>query len=698
MALDVSLEVPVEFSLNGERVKVEGVDPHTTLLDWVRSRGLTGSKEGCAEGECGACTVVWVRQGLEGAYYQAVNSCLLLLPMLEGQEVYTVEALAQEGGLAPVQQAMVRTGGSQCGYCTPGFVMSIFAEQYRRGEREFDIEALHGNLCRCTGYRPIQDAARSLAPVEAGDPFRQRLKLPPPALKEAHYRADGGYFYRPEKLKDAVAYLWQNPGAKVVAGGTDLAVEANLRYSRWERMVGLEALDELKIFQDTQSVLELGAGLSLSEIEAYVHAMLDAPQALQEWFKLFASPLIRNRATLGGNLATASPIGDSAPLLLALGAQARLASAKGERTGGSQCGYCTPGFVMSIFAEQYRRGEREFDIEALHGNLCRCTGYRPIQDAARSLAPVEAGDPFRQRLKLPPPALKEAHYRADGGYFYRPEKLKDAVAYLWQNPGAKVVAGGTDLAVEANLRYSRWERMVGLEALDELKIFQDTQSVLELGAGLSLSEIEAYVHAMLDAPQALQEWFKLFASPLIRNRATLGGNLATASPIGDSAPLLLALGAQARLASAKGERKIPLDQFFLGYRKTALQAGELVVSILLPKPFPKRSRFYKIAKRKADDISSVAFAIALDLTADQKVQNIRLGLGGVAATPIRALEAEQVLRGETWGLDAVRKAQALLGETLKPIDDHRASARYRLEMTQKLLEKFYFETAGEVPA
>ncbi len=475
MALDVSLEVPVEFSLNGERVKVEGVDPHTTLLDWVRSRGLTGSKEGCAEGECGACTVVWVRQGLEGAYYQAVNSCLLLLPMLEGQEVYTVEALAQEGGLAPVQQAMVRTGGSQCGYCTPGF-------------------------------------------------------------------------------------------------------------------------------------------------------------------------------------------------------------------------------VMSIFAEQYRRGEREFDIEALHGNLCRCTGYRPIQDAARSLAPVEAGDPFRQRLKLPPPALKEAHYRADGGYFYRPEKLKDAVAYLWQNPGAKVVAGGTDLAVEANLRYSRWERMVGLEALDELKIFQDTQSVLELGAGLSLSEIEAYVHAMLDAPQALQEWFKLFASPLIRNRATLGGNLATASPIGDSAPLLLALGAQARLASAKGERKIPLDQFFLGYRKTVLQAGELVVSILLPKPFPKRSRFYKIAKRKADDISSVAFAIALDLTADQKVQNIRLGLGGVAATPIRALEAEQVLRGETWGLDAVRKAQALLGETLKPIDDHRASARYRLEMTQKLLEKFYFETAGEVPA
>src|SRR5436305_10682456 len=173
---------PVEFLLNGERVRAEA-SLHTTLLDFLRGHGLTGAKEGCAEGECGACAVVMVRpNGAEDSAYCPVNSCLMLLPMAAGQEIYTVESLAREGQLAAAQQAMVEHGGSQCGYCTPGFVMSLFAEHYRPGRTgPCDPHATAGNLCRCTGYRPIRDAALSLGPAPR-DAWRDRLSRPAPVL------------------------------------------------------------------------------------------------------------------------------------------------------------------------------------------------------------------------------------------------------------------------------------------------------------------------------------------------------------------------------------------------------------------------------------------------------------------------------------------------------------------------------------
>src|SRR5215813_514866 len=318
----------IEFLLNGERVQAP-VSLHTTLLDFLRARGLTGSKEGCAEGECGACAVVMVKENGQGSAYCPVNSCLVLLPMVAGHEIYTVEALSRGNGLAAVQQAMVDHGGSQCGYCTPGFVMSLFADYYRPGRTgPCDPHSTGGNLCRCTGYRPIRDAALSLGPAPA-DFFSSRLSRAAPEVSAFAFPSHEAAFYRPASLAECLALLAAHPDARLLAGATDLAVESNLRGRRFSCLISVEALDELRLFRETDQAVELGAALALSEIET---RWPSAPQVFTEWFELFASPLIRNRATLGGNLATASPIGDAAPLLLALDAQLRIAGANGQRT------------------------------------------------------------------------------------------------------------------------------------------------------------------------------------------------------------------------------------------------------------------------------------------------------------------------------------------------------------------------------
>jgi xanthine dehydrogenase small subunit len=355
--------------------------------------------------------------------------------------------------------------------------------------------------------------------------------------------------------------------------------------------------------------------------------------------------------------------------------------------GGSQCGYCTPGFVMSLFAEQYRPGRTgPCDPHAMDGNLCRCTGYRPIRDAALSLG-VPA-DAFSERLAQPAPPL-EAVSTPD---FHRPATLAECFRLLARHPQARLVAGATDLGVESNLRGRRFETLIGVEALPELRTFDDGAEAVEIGAALTLSEIDELWRS---APAAWKEWLPLFASPLIRNRATLGGNLATASPIGDAAPLLLALEARVRIASAGGTRILPLEEFFLGYRRTALAPGELLVSILVPKPLPGVARFYKAAKRRMDDISTVAACFAMDLDGRGRVTRVRLAYGGVAAVPLRAVEAERAIAGEIWNEFTVHRAQDILAATLRPIGDHRGSAKYRTALAQNLLEKFWWEQQTE---
>ena len=454
---------PLAFLLNGETVRLDTPASHVTLLDFLRARGLTGAKEGCAEGECGACTVVMVADRPGGSVYQPINSCLVLLPTVADHEIYTVEALAQDGHLTAVQQAMAAAGGSQCGYCTPGFVMSLFAE---------------------------------------------------------HYRPD--------------------------------------------------------------------------------------------------------------------------------------------RT--TRC-----------------------DVNALTGNLCRCTGYRPIRDAAHALGPAP-DDGFTARLSRPGPRILPV----DGPGFSRPSTVVECVALLARQPDATIVAGGSDLGVEANLRGTRFGHLISVEGVDEMRAIVDQRDRVRLGAAASLSDVG---RQWRDAPGAVAEWLTLFASPPIRNRATLGGNLATASPIGDAAPLLLALDAAVEIAGAGGRRTIDVAEFFTGYRRTVLQPGEIVTAIEIPKPYPSVVRFYKIAKRAMDDISTVAAGMALDMDGAGRVRRARFGFGGMAATPVRLLQAERAIEGLPWNEGAVERVQQAIESTLTPMSDHRGSARFRLEVAKRLVEKFSWECA-----
>lgn len=351
--------------------------------------------------------------------------------------------------------------------------------------------------------------------------------------------------------------------------------------------------------------------------------------------------------------------------------------------GGSQCGYCTPGFAVSLTAEHCRPGRTgACSTEALAGNLCRCTGYRPIADAAASLVEPASGA-LTERLGRPAPAIRAT---ASSG-FIRPDSLAVCVEALAASPGAVVIAGGTDLGVEHNKRDRRAERLVSLEAVEELRAFTRDAQRVRIGAALPLTEID---EAWIDAPPVWRRWLALFASPLIRNRATLGGNLATASPIGDSAPLLMALDAEVHLAGPSGRRAVPVAQLFTGYRKTLLERGELITAIELRRPMPDVG-FYKVARRRLNDISTVTAAIAVERAADGRVTSARFCFGGVAATPLRLEAAEEVVAGSVWDADVTRRVQRVLADSLRPLSDHRGSREYRAGIAKSLVAKFAWE-------
>lgn len=253
---------------------------------------------------------------------------------------------------------------------------------------------------------------------------------------------------------------------------------------------------------------------------------------------------------------------------------------------------------------------------------------------------------------------------------------------------ARLIAGGTDLVVESNLRLRRWGHLVSTEAIPELREFDNTSASIRIGAGLTLSEI---ARRWIDAPECFTQWIEWFASPPIRNRATLAGNLATASPIGDGAPLLLALDARVEIAGINGRRSVPLSSFFKDYRRTELERGEMVTAIEIPKPLAAATRFYKVAKRRLDDISTVAAAIAMDFDEGGCVARARFAFGGVAAVPVRAIAAEEAVIGERWSQSSVARVRRILERDLKPISDHRGSAEYRLAVAGSLIEKFWWE-------
>jgi len=329
---------PIRFLLNGESRTVADCDPNMTVLEYLRqSERKCGTKEGCAEGDCGACTVVLARPDGNGLRYEAVNSCIQLLPTLDGKQLITVEGLKQpDGSLHPVQKAMVACHGSQCGFCTPGFVMSLFALWHRTKSpsREDVLQALAGNLCRCTGYRPILDAADAMYRGAAADQFDRQASATAARLKTLQrsyglaYEENDRRFFAPISLAELKELLARHPDAIVLAGGTDFGLWVTKQHRRFPCIIHLGEIEELKRIARSATHLEIGAGASWASCLPELALLYPT---LGELLLRFASVQIRNAATIGGNIANASPIGDGPPALIALDATVVLLGPAGER-------------------------------------------------------------------------------------------------------------------------------------------------------------------------------------------------------------------------------------------------------------------------------------------------------------------------------------------------------------------------------
>lgn len=360
------------------------------------------------------------------------------------------------------------------------------------------------------------------------------------------------------------------------------------------------------------------------------------------------------------------------------------------QTGGSQCGYCTPGFIMSLFAACY---DGRIDDVTVEGNLCRCTGYLPIRKAAQQIAPVSLDDRFRRSLDQATVTLNSVAYSGNDQQFYRPTTLAEVFACFQQHPDAVLVAGATDLGLEISHHRQHYPVLISLEAVAELQGIVQTPEQVEIGAAVPLSQVEEQLRGVFPSLDEMLHWF---AARQVRNRATIGGNIGTASPIGDLPPVLLALDAQVKLVAAGGRRILPLVDFFKGYRQTDLQPGEVIAAVIIPRTLTEHAvcrlnQSYKIGKRGTDDISIVAAAFTIDLDADQRIVHARLAYGGVAATPVRAIDVEQWLLGQPWNWATVQQAKPQLKQAFTPMTDLRGSAAYRTLLVANLFEKFFVE-------
>jgi xanthine dehydrogenase small subunit len=316
----------IRFNLNGTPRAETEVTPSTTVLDWLRAQRLTGTKEGCAEGDCGACTIVLDHGTQRSPRYQAVNSCLMLMPQLDGLDVVTVEGIAQNGELHPVQKLLIETDGTQCGFCTPGFVMAMYALSKAREPRdEAHIhEALAGNLCRCTGYRAIVDACKEIplpAHERKGGATAERRQF----LKFTN-RAQ--LFVAPDSLAEILELRASNPDAIVWAGGTDLGLRASKGREHFPLVLSTANLPELKHVDVASNALVIGGAATYTDALPLIDKHFPSFGAL---VRRIGSRQVRNLGTFAGNLVTASPIGDTIPALMALGAEVQLASRRGAR-------------------------------------------------------------------------------------------------------------------------------------------------------------------------------------------------------------------------------------------------------------------------------------------------------------------------------------------------------------------------------
>ena len=319
--------------------ELSGFSPTITVLNYLRSLpSRKGVKEGCAEGDCGACTVVLAEIGVHGKLvYQTVDSCLVFLPMIHGKQLISVENLAVEGprdtNLHPVQQMMVETGGSQCGYCTPGVVMSLFGlfKKHQNPSRETIEDALTGNLCRCTGYQPILEAAVKVGKEIQSDHFATDEKKIISLLKTIRSNRETieiktarQKYFKPFTLEEALRIRRENPQAVIISGSTDVALRQTKKNELLPAILDLSAVEELRYAREDKEGCYIGSGLSLEQVKGFSERRLPA---LFNILKVFGSLQIRNLATIGGNVGSASPIGDTLPLLIAYRAKVKVQSA-----------------------------------------------------------------------------------------------------------------------------------------------------------------------------------------------------------------------------------------------------------------------------------------------------------------------------------------------------------------------------------
>lgn len=365
----------------------------------------------------------------------------------------------------------------------------------------------------------------------------------------------------------------------------------------------------------------------------------------------------------------------------------------------SQCGFCTPGIAMSLFGlyqNQVCQGEpisRAMAQEALSGNLCRCTGYRPVLDAAQHMAtlpPASINVPHTLQL-LEQIAQTDQGPGTDSSY-RSPKTLQTLLSDRAAHPKAQIVAGCTDVGLWVNKLHMDFAEILDLSQVHELRQVTTTADMLWIGAAVSLND--AFAALLVDRSQ-LQPFAARFAGLPVRNAGTLGGNVANGSPIGDTMPLLIALRASVVLASIRGERELPLESLYTGYRQNLMAPDEVLVHIKVPKPQPgELLRIYKVSKRLEDDISAVCLAVCLH-TQDGVVTQASIGVGGVAATPVRASRTEAGLLGRVWSQSCVNDAATLLQVEFQPISDLRASSGYRSQVLGNLLQRFWRESQGQ---
>jgi len=364
---------------------------------------------------------------------------------------------------------------------------------------------------------------------------------------------------------------------------------------------------------------------------------------------------------------------------------------------GSQCGFCTPGFVMSSFAlhKHNQKPNRAEVLEALAGNLCRCTGYRSIIEAAITSSQTSEEDSFAQHYQatvlklaefqnLPAPTLE-----GNGHKFVSPKNIDELAYELKAEPKSTLVAGGTDLALSVTQNLATIDKLVYVGNVKELTRIEETDSHIIIGSALPYSQfIDTLHHYYPD----LGEMIERIGSKQVRNTGTLGGNVGNASPIGDMPPALIALGATVTLHVSGVERTILVEDYFVDYKKTVLKPSEFIKSVQIPKPTHGQTlKLYKISKRIDDDISAVLAAFFIEQDSQQNITNVRLAFGGMAAIPKRAPAAEAVLQGNCLTDETVKQAKIALATDFQPMSDVRASDKYRMTVSQNLIEKCYLE-------